>query len=350
MTDLSLMLVSAESPIRDAVLAIDRGVRQIALVVDDRSRLVASVTDGDVRRGLLRGLTLESPVNQIMRHKPAALPQGLDRQSALRLMQRLKVHHVPVVDELGVVVDLIWINDAVGLTPIDNEVIIMAGGLGTRLRPLTDHVPKPMLSIGERPLLEHIVGQFAEQGFRNFTLSINYRGDVVRDHFKDGNDLGVNIKYIEEHERLGTAGALSLLPSPPDAPVIVMNGDLLTNVSFSALLKFHADTGSVATMCAREYEFQVPYGVVEFSGVRFDKIVEKPTYKQFVNAGIYVLSPKALSLLERGVARDMPDLFDAFTASNLKASVFPVSEYWLDIGRIEDLERAREEFTGMSVR
>ena len=345
MTDLSPLLVRTGATIRDAVAAIDRGARQIALIVDERRRLIASVTDGDVRRGLLRGLTLESPVQEVMRSKPASLPDGLDRQSAMRMMQRLKVHHVPVVNEIGEVVDLIWINDTVGITTVDTEVFIMAGGLGTRLRPLTDNVPKPMLPIGERPLLEHIIGRFTEQGFRNFTLSINYCGDMVRDHFKDGSDFGVNIRYIEEREKLGTAGALSLLPEPPDAAVIVMNGDLLTNVSFSALLKFHADTGAVATMCAREYEFQVPYGVVEFNGVRFDRIVEKPTYKQFVNAGIYVLSPRAFSLLDKGVALDMPDLFDSFVASNLSASVFPVSEYWLDIGRIEDLERARQEFS-----
>lgn len=329
---------------RDAIATIDAGARQIALVVDADFRLLATVTDGDIRRALLRGGGLEDSVATVMSRHPVTIRDDAPHGSARRLMQEKVLHHVPVVDQEDRLVDLASIDDLTGATPQSTQVILMAGGLGTRLRPLTEDLPKPMLPIGGRPLLELIIRNFADQGFSRFTISLNYRGELVRAHFGDGSSLGVEIDYIEERERLGTAGALSLLPERPDGPFIIMNGDLLTSVRFESLLKFHAETGAVGTMGAREYEVQVPYGVIQMEGSRLLAIEEKPSHRHFVNAGIYVLSPEALNLLDTNVPLDMPVLFERMVERELCASVFPLREYWMDIGRIEDLEQARDEF------
>lgn len=343
MTDLDPLIISPDASLRDAVAAIDRGARQVALVVDGDTRLVAVVTDGNIRRGLLRGLTLDAPVADVMNRTPttAHIEDGVE--AARRLMSDRHLHHVPIVDAERRLVDLLWIDDVTRTERKSTPVILMAGGLGMRLRPLTEKVPKPMLPIGGRPILEQIIESFADQGFVRFTLSVNYLGEIIREHFGDGRALGVEIDYIEEPERMGTAGALSLLPERPEEPVIVMNGDLLTSVRFDALLRFHQETGATATLCARQFDMQVPYGVIDADGTRLRGIVEKPVHRHFVNAGIYVLSPAVFDGLDRGQSLDMPDLLSGLARSETTVSVFPIREYWLDIGRMEDLELARNE-------
>lgn len=341
MPDIDSLTVSPEADLQEAIKAIDRGARQVALVVDDHARLVAVITDGNIRRGLLRGLTLDAPVIEVMNCRPttAHIEDGLE--AAWRLMRERQLHHVPIVDAEGRLVDLLWIDDVTRTERRSTPVVLMAGGLGMRLRPLTENVPKPMLPIGGRPILEQIIESFAEQGFVRFTLSVNYLGQIIRDHFGDGSALGVEIDYIEEPKRMGTAGALSLLPERPDEPVIVMNGDLLTSIHFDALLKFHHETDATATLCARQFDMQVPYGVIDADGTRLRGIVEKPVHRHFVNAGVYVLSPAVFDSLNRGQALDMPDLLSGLVESESPVSVFPIREHWLDIGRMEDLELAR---------
>lgn len=345
MTDeIAPLIVPLEASIHEAIAAIDRGGRQIAMVVDAGGRLVATVTDGDVRRGLLRGVGLDAPVTEIMQGHPVSARQADGREAAIGLMRRKQLHHMPIVDADGRLCDLLWIDNLAGVAHHDTRVVLMAGGLGMRLRPLTEKVPKPMLPVGGRPILEHILSNFLEQGFSRFTISLNYRGEMVREHFGDGRKLGAEIDYVEEPDRLGTAGALSMLPERPDAPFIVMNGDLLTAMRFDALMRFHGEVGATATMCARDYSIQVPYGVICMEGTRLVGIEEKPVHTHFVNAGIYVLSPEALDLIEPGQPLDMPVLFERIIAGNGTPSVFPVREFWMDIGRMEDLERARAEF------
>lgn len=338
------LCITPEDSVRDAMSAIDAGGRQIALVLDGNGRLVATVTDGDIRRGLLKGMGLDDAVRGVMHAKPATVTENDGPEAARWLMRALRLHHIPVVDEAGILLDLAWIDEISGLATRETRVILMAGGLGTRLRPLTESVPKPMLPVGDRPLLEHIVRNLIEQGFRRFTLSVNYRADMVEAHFGDGSALGAEIGYVHETERMGTAGALSLLPERPEAPFIVMNADLLTSLRFESALQFHEETGAEATMCAREYSMQVPYGVIRADGARLVAIEEKPVESYFVNAGIYVLSPAALDLLEPGRPCDMPTFFDRLMARGSQISVFPISEYWTDIGQREDLERARVDF------
>lgn len=343
MPNLQSMIISPEACMREAIAAIDRGARQVALVVDDKGILEAVVTDGNVRRGLLRGLTLDAPVSKVMNRNPTTMRVEEGAETARRLMRERHLHHVPLVDAEGRVVDLLWIDDIARTTRRSTPVVLMAGGLGLRLRPLTETVPKPMLPIGGRPILEQIIESFAEQGFVHFTLSINYLGEIIRNHFGDGAQFGVEIDYVEETDRMGTAGALSLLGEPPTEPVIVMNGDLLTSIRFDALLRFHNDTKAVATLCARQFDMQVPYGVLDTEGTRLRGIVEKPVHSHFVNAGVYVLSPEAFDHIQAGAPLDMPDLLSHLSAGESTVSVFPIREYWLDIGRHEDLERARSE-------
>jgi dTDP-glucose pyrophosphorylase len=342
--DLHKICVFPYSTVREAMAAIDQGMVQLAIVVDRDRRLLATVTDGDIRRGLLAGLSLETPVSAVMRSNPTSVPTSAGRPAARRLMREKQLHHVPLVDDEGRLADLAWIDEVVGLTPNNTRVVLMVGGLGMRLRPLTEHRPKPMLPVGNRPLLEIIIRNFVDQGFGRFTLAVNYLADQIRDHFGDGSSLGVEIDYINETERMGTAGALSVMKEWPDTPFVVMNGDLLTTLRFEQMLRFHTDGNSSATIGAREFNMQVPYGVIQAEGARLARIEEKPNQSFYVNAGIYVISPHVAEFIEPGKPLDMPELFQRVMSKGDIASVYPIRDYWMDIGRVEDLERARVEY------
>ncbi len=338
------LIIAPGATLREAIEAIDRSKRQIALVVDDDGRLLATITDGDVRRGILRGADLEGPVTEVMQTAPTTVTEGAPEAETRKLIRSLQLQHVPVLDDEGRLVDLALVQDLFGVTPKDTRIVLMAGGLGTRLRPLTETVPKPMLTVGGKPLLEQIIGVFADQGFWQVSISVNYRAEMVRDHFGDGSEFGVEIDYIEEEQRMGTAGALSLLPHRPDAPFIVMNGDLLVTLQFADLLAYHRDKDALGTLVVREYENQIPYGVVRSEGGLMTGIEEKPIERHYVNGGIYVLSPEALDHLTPGAPLDMPDLLLRLQGEGGNVGVFPLRDYWRDIGRIDDLEAARSEF------
>jgi len=342
--ELHSILVAPETSILDAVKAIESGALQIALVVDGGRRLVGTVTDGDVRRGLLRGVGMEQPVSQVMNAKPHTVPDRTSRDDVLALMRQLSINQVPVVDAAGRVLRLEWLGRLIQTPSEETWVVLMAGGLGARLRPLTEAVPKPLLPVGGRPLLETTVRNLASQGYRRIFLSVNYMAQQFRDHFGDGSAFGAEIVYLDETKPLGTAGSLSLLPERPKGPMIVMNGDLLTSVNFGQLVSFHREQAAIASMCVREYSFQVPYGVVRTEGTRLLGITEKPHQTYFVNAGIYVVSPEALDLIPADARFDMSQLFDRVIAAGFEAAAFPLREYWVDIGRFDDLERARTQF------
>jgi GTP:adenosylcobinamide-phosphate guanylyltransferase len=264
---------------------INRGAIQIALVTDDRGNLIATVTDGDVRRGLLSGLNLDANVSEVMNCNPTTLLKGSSIASAQRIMREKCLQHIPLVDLEGRLVELVSRDRLINDVPRSNQVILMAGGLGMRLRPLTETIPKPMIPIGDKPLIERIIKRFIDQGFNRFTLSLNYLGHIIRDYFGDGSSLGVNIDYIEEPNRMGTAGALSLMPERPQESFMVMNGDILTTISFSDVMDYHVETGSAVTICAREFNLQVPYGVLKVDGSTLLSMEEKPVHKYLVNTG-----------------------------------------------------------------
>ena len=342
--ELQALVIAPETTLREALGVIDRGRRQIALVVSEDGTLCGTLTDGDVRRGILRGIELDAPVSDVMNAQPTTMPGDAQPNALRRLMRQTKFQHVPLVDGDGRLVDLATQDALFGVAPKRTRVVLMAGGLGKRLRPLTETVPKPMLPVGGKPILEQIIAGFADQGFERFTISVNYRREMVQEHFGDGSALGVHIDYIEEDQPLGTAGALSLMKTRPQVPFIVMNGDLLVNIDFQSLLAFHAEKGASATLVAREYEQQVPYGVVRTEDDFMTGIEEKPIQTFLVNGGVYVISPEALDLLERDRALDMPDLLTALTGRGDRVAVWPLRDYWRDIGRVSDLEAARSEF------
>ncbi|HVZ45355.1 MAG TPA: nucleotidyltransferase family protein [Ramlibacter sp.] len=331
--------------LREAIARIDASALQIALVVDANGRLLGTLTDGDVRRALLRGASLDAPVSDAMNTAPTVAHAGDNLRERLAVLRGKGIQRIPVVDADGRVIGLERIEQLAMQPPErDNWVVLMAGGLGSRLKPLTDDRPKPMLHVGDRPILETILASFVEQGFRRFFISVNYRGELVREHFGDGSRFGVEIRYLVEDRRLGTAGALSLLPERPSEPFFVMNGDILARVNFNAMLDFHAGSNAMASVGVRRITHSIPYGVVKLQGQRLVDIVEKPEEEVFVSAGIYVLSPAALDLVASGATLDMPSLLQGLMARGDAAVGFPIHEYWLDIGRMEDFARAHEDY------
>lgn len=337
-------LVPPTATIRDTIQAIDTGSLQIALVADADDKLLGTVTDGDIRRAILKGVALDAPIQQVMNRRPITVPAQLNQEETLAFMRVNRVYRIPVVNDAGQVTGLALFDDLINPGERPNAVVLMAGGLGTRLRPLTNDQPKPLLKVGSKPVLQTIVENFRDQGFRRFYISVNYKAEMIQEYFGDGSPFDVAIEYLHEDQRLGTAGALTLLPEAPKEPLIVMNGDLLTKVDYRHLLDFHANHRSHATMCVREYDFQVPYGVVEINKHRITGIKEKPVQRFFVNAGIYVLEPEALAHIPAGQFYDMPTLFEQLLAEGEEACVFPIREYWIDIGQKADLERANLEF------
>jgi len=342
-SDWKKISVASQASLRETMRIIDQGALQIALVVDPQNHLLGTVTDGDIRRALLRDVTLDSPISEVMNTHPTTGLQDEQSDSWQRTMQRHSLRSLPILDAQGNLIDVIHYqppNEPRRETP----VILMAGGLGTRLRPLTENMPKPLLSIGSKPILQSIIENLASQGFYRFYIAINYKGDMIQDYFKDGSQWGVQIDYLEENKRLGTAGALSLLPSTGSHAAIVMNSDLLTKVDFVRLMDFHHQHDHQATVCVREYQHQIPYGVVELDEHQVTAIVEKPIQRHYISAGIYVLEPHVIQQIPSNQFYDMPELLQQLLSKQQKVGSFPIREYWIDIGRMEEFERANDEF------
>ena len=340
----SKALVAPSATIHDAIRAIDSSGMQIALVLDGESRLVGTVTDGDVRRALIRNVSLDEAVASIMNAKPMVASEDVPDHELLALMRRTMLRCIPIVDNERRVKRVAKLSDLMQPRGKDNPVVIMAGGLGSRLSPLTTDRPKPLLQVGERPILETMLESLRDFGFQQVYLSVNYKADMLKTHFGDGSRWGLSIRYLEEDQRLGTAGALALLPEQPTHPVLVLNADLLTKINYDHLLDFHSHHGAAATMCVREYDIQIPYGVVKIEDHRIRAIDEKPIHRFLVNGGIYVLEPHVLEQIPAGTYVDMPIIFERLISAGRETVVFPIREYWVDIGQLEDLERARTDY------
>jgi dTDP-glucose pyrophosphorylase/predicted transcriptional regulator len=342
--DWKQILVAPSDSIFSTLEVIDRSALQIALVVDEKGHLLGTVTDGDVRRGILSGLSLDSAVAEIM-NKNFSFSHVEDvRQKVLAIMSNKSLHQLPIIDHNGCLVGIHTIDSLMASTTRDNIVFLMAGGLGRRLKPLTENCPKPLLRVGGKPILESIIESFTEQGFKNFYISINYKGEMIEEYFGNGSDLGVQINYIREDKRLGTAGSLKLLPETNTQPIIVMNGDILTKVDYRNLLGFHIHQEVDATLCIREYQLEVPYGVVSINGSRFRSIEEKPKEIFHISAGIYVLNPNIIKYIPSNTYFDMPELFKILLKENRETAVYPIREYWMDIGHIDDYEKANGDY------
>ena len=336
--------LNINSTIKDVLRTINNGNMQIAVITDDNDNLIGTVTDGDVRRGLLNGLGLDSPIESIVAKNPSTANIGDAKETILSIALRKRLHKILLLDNDGKFVGIEDIEDIIKPAVKPNKVVLMVGGLGTRLRPLTENTPKPMLKVGNKPILQTIVEKFAKYGYIDIVMCVNFNAQVIKDYFGDGSKFGVKIEYILEEKRLGTAGALGLLKEIPKEPFFVMNGDLLTDANFEHIFNYHSMNNAIATMCVREYDTQIPYGVVNIKDNKIISIKEKPVYKFFVSAGIYMLEPGALKFIPKNEFFDMPTLFAELIKNGENTVSFPLYEYWIDIGRMEEYQKANEDY------
>ena len=327
---------------------IDDTAFEIALVIDAEERLIGTVTDGDIRRGIIRGADLASPIADLMNIRPITAPQNTPDDELLFLMTNRSIKHLPVIDRHQRVVRLVQLKDLIARKPRRNIAVIMAGGLGSRLGEITRELPKPLLPVGGRPIISLIIEQLRRHGIEKIYISINFQAAKIRQHFAEHPVAGVSISFLEEEQFLGTAGSLSLLPERPGAPFILMNADILSPINFGNLLEFHQTGAKSLTVCTREFNFQIPYGVLQMRGDELLDIEEKPAHSIFINAGVYVLEPALLDQITPGQRLDMPDLIKKAISSLGGVSCYPVAEFWLDIGNPHDYSKARDSFAALA--
>ena len=340
MKDISKICLNVEKTGLDALRTIESGGCQIALITDKNSKLLGTISDGDIRRFLIHGNSLDEKVSTIMNKKFIFLEEG-EKHKGFELMRRERINQIPILDSTGVILEILLLKDLIKIpNQLENPVIIMAGGIGSRLRPFTENCPKPMLKIGDKPIIEILLERIAESGFKNFFFSVNYLKEQIMNHFEDGSKWNVKINYLIEEKPLGTAGSLALLPRSINKPFIVINGDILTKFNINQLIEFHNKNNSIATICVRQHEIKVPYGVIESNGIEFKQILEKPTYRKYVNAGVYTFDPFVLECIDKNMQMDMPELIKKIKEMGKKVTVCPIHEYWIDIGRHETLKEA----------
>jgi len=337
------VLASKNNSLREVIQILHDGGLRIALIVDDSDRLLGTITDGDIRRALINQYDMDHNIDLVMNKNPITASIKTSNKDILTLMSDKELLHMPIVDKNNVVCGIETMQHLVESPKYDNPVFLMAGGFGTRLYPLTENTPKPLLKVGSKPILEMIIDQFINHGFHNFYISTHFQSEKIKDHFKSVKRHNISIKYIYEESPLGTAGSLGLLPDDiTDLPIIVMNGDLLTKVDFNNLLNFHYESNLEATMCVREYDFQVPYGVIKTDKLKITEVQEKPVHNFFVNAGIYVLNKSLINKVDGKSYLDMTDLLNSEINIG-SVGAFPIHEYWIDIGQIDEFERANRE-------
>ncbi len=341
--DVRLLTIEVGATLLQAMEAIDRGTCEIALVLNEGGKLMGTVTDGDIRRALLRGATLDSPIGPIFNRQFTAVQEGTSRSEVLDLMRARTLEQIPIVDGEGHLVGLHLMREIVGGHPLPNWAVVMAGGRGERLRPLTDSLPKPMIKVAGRPILERIVLHLLGHGIRRIFLSVNYKAEVIESHFGDGLAFGCRVEYLKENTPLGTGGALSLLPGPPGDPLLVLNGDLLTQADVGGMLEFHSAGGFAATVGFHDYVHTVPYGVLDLDGDRVVGMREKPSESWTANAGMYVLEPRLVARVPRDTHFPLPALVEECLDRGEPVGGFRIEEDWVDIGQHRELSRARGE-------
>ena len=330
------MILTDSSTFKDAIKILDKNGNGFLAIVDENKELIGILTDGDIRRAILDNKT---NLLDIINKNPMTMDSGLTRQNVVHRLKELHRKHMPIVDQNGILHNVITLDDEeFDLKP--NWVVIMAGGLGTRLGELTKDTPKPMLEVGNKPMLEHIIEMFVSHGFTKFMLSVNFKAEMIKEHFKDGQDLGIEVKYLEETKRLGTGGALSLIDLDLDEPFFVTNGDVITSIDYEKLLDYHKENTSSATMCVRKSSYQIPYGVIELDNQNnILDLKEKPKYDFFINTGIYVLNPEVLKHVPKNEFFDLPSLFKLLNEEGYVSKSYEISDYWIDMGHPDDYDK-----------
>lgn len=336
------LCVSQSATLQDALEAIQRGSKQIALVVAGEGRLLGTVTDGDIRRAILAQTPFDASVAEIMQRSYQSGRFGMSAREIYKAMRSASVRHLPLLDEQRVLRDVAWISDLIQDKQMEMSAVVMAGGFGSRLHPLTLDLPKPMLPVGDRPLLEILIRQLKQAGVRDVSITTHYLPEKIEQYFGNGEAFGVDLNYVSEDFPLGTAGALGLMV-PHDKPLLVVNGDILTGVDFRAMFHFHRESAADLTVAVRTFEVNLPYGVIDCAGPYVKSLTEKPTMGFFVNAGIYLLEPSVLDLVPSGGRYDMTDLIQRLLDEKKAVASFPIQEYWLDIGQHSDYEKAQED-------
>lgn len=344
MKNFSKLLIKSNQKIEEAIKKLDKNVIKILIVIDQSSKLVGTITDGDIRRGLLKGIGIKNNSSDVMRKNPIFSFIDENKASNINKMKKHKIFHLPIVDKKMKVIGL-EISKPNSEKDIKSPVLIMAGGFGKRLMPLTKDTPKPMLIVGKKPILETILIKLAKEGFSEFYISVHYKSEIIKDYFKDGSSYGVKIKYLQEKNPLGTGGAISLLPSKINKPIIVMNGDILTDLNFRSLIEYHQSCNSFATVCCSKYTINVPYGVINQKNNEMISLIEKPSQDFFINAGIYIFDKEVLALIFKSIKMDITDILTKIINNNKKVSVFPIHEKWIDIGERKEFRLAQFENT-----
>lgn len=344
LVDPSGVSLKENATILQAIATIDASEARVALILDTQEKLIGSVTDGDIRRGLLKNASLESPVKSIMNKAPHALPMGTSRERILSAMESAEIKQIPLLCDDGSIRGIITYDELLSLRskPRSNPVVIMAGGKGRRLLPITTDIPKPMVQVGNKPILEWIIRRLQHQGFGEFHLAINYLGHVIEEHFGDGSSFGCSISYIKEKEFLGTAGALSLIEKKFNQPLVVTNGDILASVDFGDVVDHHHHSGALATVCGRSHFTEVPYGVLQTQAGQLVSIAEKPVHEDLISAGMYVLSPAALNMIPKNTMTDMPSVLTDLIKNQHKVSVYTIKDEWMDVGHHDELRQVRQ--------
>ncbi len=341
-TDWMRAVIHEDATIEEVIVNLELTALRVSLVVNKNEQLIGIVTDGDIRRGFIKGHDLGSPVSQIMNSDPVTVDEGVRTQRINSLMEELKINHIPVVDGSMKVSGLFILESSTKSNPQLNRVVIMAGGKGIRMRPLTENTPKPMLLVAGKPILEHIIERFIQQGFSVFTICIGYLGESIREHFGDGSKWDVKIEYLNEESPLGTAGSLRNLQNVGDLPFIVSNGDIISEIDMVDIVKFHSEQRAVATMAIRPYEIQNQFGVVETNGVEITAIVEKPIYRTHVSTGVYVFEPYVVNLFPNSDALQMPELFDHLRNQGNRTLAFHIQDQWIDLAKQDDIDKIQK--------
>lgn len=329
--------------IKETLKLLDNGAKGIILVVNEQKKLLGTITDGDIRRAILKGISLEEKIEEIMHKNPKKVEQGASRDEIKDILIKNAIKELPIVDTNNIIIDMITINDILLPQGKENPVIIMAGGLGTRLKDLTKEIPKPMLRIGNEPILQHIVNNFKKYGFNKMFISVNYKAEIIENYFQDGYAYGTKIQYIKESKRLGTAGSIKLVENFIDKPFFVINGDIFTNLNLENMMGFHISNNFDITVGIRKHSFQIPYGVIKTNKSYITKVEEKPTIEYLINAGIYCLKSEIISLIPKDEYFEITDLINICIKNGLKVGCYEIKDYWMDIGRIEDYNKVNDD-------
>ena len=345
MRDWRAAKVSPEDSLLKTMAVINQTTYGMALVVDEQDHLLGAVVDGDIRRAVLGNMSLDTPLEKVMKRNPVTAPQGHAAEVYLDLMLSNNIQQLPLLGEEGKVLGIVLLKDLHAELAGGLKAVIMAGGLGTRLQPLTNSQPKPMLSVGEKPIMEHVLDRLRKSGIREVVVSTHYKSELIQDRFSDGASCGLEINYTREEHRLGTIGSLRLLRNQLREPFLVVNGDVLTTLDFSAIHHFHHAQKADMTIAVKKQSFHVPYGVVKVEREWVLGLEEKPSFSMFINAGIYLINPDVIELIPDGVAFDAPELIDKLISLRMRVSAFPVLEYWIDIGKPADYEKANTDMS-----